>query len=149
MAGALAHSRSMSETANIELARRLIAAYAAGDESELEALVDRAYRDHAPNRIAVGPDGVRESLSWLRSTFADREIEVEDIIAAQDRVVARVRFSATHVGEIEGIAATGRRVETEHVHIWRVAGHRLAEHWMVRDDLTALRQLGARVEVAR
>ena len=139
----------MSETANIELARRLIAVYVVGDAGELETLVDRAYRDHAPNRIAVGPDGVRESLRWLDATFADREVEVEDIVAAQDRVVARVRFSATHVGELEGIAATGRRVETEHVHIWRVAGGRLAEHWMVRDDLTALRQLGARVEPER
>jgi hypothetical protein len=30
----------------------------------------------------------------------------------------------------------------------RVAGHRLAEDWMVRDDLTALRRLGARIEPA-
>jgi predicted ester cyclase len=62
--------------------------------------------------------------------------------------VARVRFAGTHVGELEGIAPTGRRVETQHVHIWRVAGQRLAEHWMVRDDLTALRQLGARLDTA-
>ncbi len=136
----------MSETANIDLARRLLAAVAAGDDSELELLVDRSYRDHAPAGIAVGPDGVRASLRWLCRTFADRDIEVEDIIAAEDRVVARVRFSGTHAGELDGIAATGRRVDTEHVHIWRVAGGRLAEHWMVRDDLTALRQLGARIE---
>jgi predicted ester cyclase len=136
----------MSETANIELAQRLISAYVAADENEVEALVSVSYRDHAPRPIAVGHAGARESLRWLRSTFAERAIDVEDIVAAQDRVVARVRFSATHVGELEGIAATGRRIETEHVHIWRVAGDRLAEHWMVRDDLTVLRQLGARIE---
>jgi predicted ester cyclase len=124
----------MSEAANIELARRLLAAVAAGDESGLETLVDPSYRDHAPARIAVGSDGVRDSLRWLRSTFSDREIDVEDVIAADGRVVARVRFSATHIGDLDGIAATGRRVAAEHVHIWRVAQGRLAEHWMVRDD---------------
>jgi predicted ester cyclase len=37
---------------------------------------------------------------------------------------------------------SGRRVEVDHVHIWRVADGRLAEHWMVRDDLSMLHQLG-------
>lgn len=142
-------TRRMSETENLEVARRLIGAYASDDESDLELLVGSFYRDHAPGGIALGPEALRESLRRLRTTFVDRRLDVEDIIAAQDRVVARVRFSAIHVGEIEGIAATGRRVETEQVHIWRVAGDRLAEHWIVRDDLTALRQIGARIEPAR
>jgi steroid delta-isomerase-like uncharacterized protein len=139
----------MSDTANIELARRLLAAFAAGDDSELETIVARVYRDHARSGVAVGADGLRESLRALCATFAERAIEIEDLIAAGDRVAARVRFSATHAGELAGIAATGRRVETEQVHIWRIAGGRLAEHWAVRDDLTALRQIGARVEPAR
>jgi predicted ester cyclase len=84
----------------------------------------------------------------LHSTFEEVVIDVEDLIVAQDRVVARVRLTATHVGELEGIPATGRRVETEHVHIWRVAGQRLAEHWVVRDDLGTLLQLGARIAPA-
>jgi hypothetical protein len=29
------------------------------------------------------------------------------------------------------------------VHIWRVANGQLAEHWMVRDDVSAMEQLGA------
>jgi SnoaL-like polyketide cyclase len=33
------------------------------------------------------------------------------------------------------------RFSVEHVHIYRVADGRLAEHWVARDDLTMLRQL--------
>jgi predicted ester cyclase len=82
-------------------------------------------------------------MAWLQRTFAERRIVPEDLVASGDRIVARVRFSATQRGELYGVPATGLRVEVEHVHIWRVAQGRLAEHWMVADDLTALRQLGA------
>jgi predicted ester cyclase len=30
----------------------------------------------------------------------------------------------------------------EHIHIYRVIEGKLAEHWVVRDDLAMLRQLG-------
>jgi hypothetical protein len=40
------------------------------------------------------------------------------------------------------IAAPGS-FSAEHIRIYRVADGRLAERWVVRDDLTMLRQLGA------
>jgi predicted ester cyclase len=40
------------------------------------------------------------------------------------------------VGDPHGLPSPGRRVEASHVHIWRVAEGRLAEHWLVQDDLT-------------
>jgi predicted ester cyclase len=121
----------VTENANIELARRLLAAYAAGDESVVDDLIHAAHRDHGALDGASGPDGVRASIGWLRRTFADRRIVPEDIVASGDRIVARVRFSATQRGELDGVPAPGRRLEVEHVHIWRVAQGRLAEHWMV------------------
>lgn len=104
--------------AGVELARRLLAALEAGDERAIGGLVHATYRDHAPAGAAAGP-GVE--LAGLR-------IVPEDFIAEGDRVVARVRVSAIR---------RGRRVEGEQVHIWRVAGGRLAEHWMAGDDLAA------------
>jgi predicted ester cyclase len=85
---------------------------------------------------------VRESMRWVNATFGDRDTEIEDLFATDDRVVARVRFAATQIGELPtGLAPTHRRFETEHIHIWRVADGQLAEHWMLRDDLGSLAQL--------
>lgn len=114
-----------------------------GDMGAIDELVHPDHRDHAPEGGSAGREGVRRSMEWLGATFGDPRNDVEDLIAAGDRVVARVRFSATHIGELEGIPPTGRRFQTEHVHIWRVADGLLAEHWMVRDDLAVVRQLGA------
>ena len=126
-----------------ELARRILAAFEAADEEAVDMLIHPDHVDHAPQDGSTGPDGVRDSLRWVRETFGDRRVVVEDLIATEDRVVARVRFSATQIGELYGHAATGRRFEAEQVHIWRAADGRLAEHWMFRDDLGTLRQLGA------
>ena len=131
----------MSEDANIELARRLLAAFEAGDDSAVDELVHPAHREHAALEVPTGPDGVRAAIRWAQKTFDDRRIEAVDLIASGDRVVARTRVAATPIADLFGISATGQRLDVEHIHIWRVAGGRLVEHWMVRDDLTALRQL--------
>ena len=67
----------------------------------------------------------------------------EDLIATDDRVVARVRFQATPKAAFDGVEPNGQPVDVEHIHIWRVADGKLAEHWMVRDDLAAMRQMAA------
>ena len=125
-----------------ELARRLLAAFETGDDGAVDDLVHPSHVDHAPQDGSTGPDGVRQSLQWVRDTFADRRIDIEDLIASGDRVVARVRFSGTQIGELFDTPPSGRQFETEQVHIWRVADGRLAEHWMFRDDLGVMRQLG-------
>ena len=131
----------MGEDANIELARRLLAAFETGDEAVVDEIVHPAHRDHAAGERRGGPEAVRAAIGWAQVAFSGLRIVPEDIIASGDRVVARVRVSATQTGEVYGITATGRRMEVEQIHIWRVACGQLAEHWMVRDDLGAIRQL--------
>jgi len=41
-----------------------------------------------------------------------------------------------------GHEPTGKSFEVDHIHIYRLEGDRIAEHWGVRDDLGTLRQLG-------
>jgi predicted ester cyclase len=138
----------MSDTSNIELARRILAAFDTGDAGVVDELIHPDHREHAGPEPQPGQDGVRGSIAWLAAMFTGRRTIVEDLVASGDRVVARVRFSATCVGEVDGIEAAGRRFETDHVHIWRVAEGRLAEHWMIRDDLAMMRQLGGLERVA-
>lgn len=138
----VAQSDGMTNNTNIQLARRAIAAFEAADEDAVDELIHPCYRDHAGNNTG-GQEGARQTMRWLRDTFADTTIVPQDLIASDDRVVARVRFSATQIGDLYNVPATGKRLEAEHVHIWRVADGQLAEHWMVRDDVTAMQQLGA------
>ena len=42
---------------------------------------------------------------------------------------------------LDGLEPTGRRIEWEFVHLFRVRDGLIVEHWAVRDDLGLLRQL--------
>ena len=82
-------------------------------------------------------------MRWLHSAFSDIAYDVEDAIAEGDRVALRVTMRGTHTGDFLGRPATGNRFATAHVHVFRVADERIAEHWAVRDDLGLMRQLEA------
>lgn len=79
---------------------------------------------------------------WHRA-FPDLANDIEDLVAADDRVAVRYRFSGTHRGEVLGVPATGRRVETAGMALFRVGDGRLAEGWAVDDVYGLLQQLGA------
>ncbi len=81
-------------------------------------------------------------MHWLRNAFSDLHFEIEEIIAADDKVVARTRMSGRHTGEFMGFQPSGRTFSTEQMHIFRIAHNRLAEHRAVRDDLGMMLQLG-------
>lgn len=129
-----------AEPASLDLARRFLTALEAGDAAAVDELVHPSHRDHDAEG-SRGREGARASIRRAHESFADIEILPEDFVAAGDRVVARVRFSGTQVGELLGHPPTGRRLTAQQIHIWRVASGLLVEHWVVRDEGAVLRQL--------
>lgn len=92
--------------------------------------------------LAPGLEGVKQLFSSLHAAFPDLHIDVEDLIAEGDKVVARVTASGTHQGEFMGIAPTGNRVELSAIDIARIAGGKIVEHWSNSDQLGMMQQLG-------
>ena len=78
-----------------------------------------------------------------RAAFPNLRMEPEDILASGDKVVARVRATGTHEGELIGMPATGRSVDVQLIDIMRFDEDGLvAEHWGVVDVLAMMQQLG-------
>jgi len=130
-------------TADVALAS-LRALQPDGDLDAAEALVAADFHHHdAMPGTPPGRDGYRAVANVLRAGFSDLRFEVEDVIAAGDRVAVRTWFTGTHDGPFMGMPPTGRRVRMQQVHVFRVEDGRIAEMWAVMDQLGALRQLGA------
>ena len=89
-------------------------------------------------------EGTLEFFRLLLVAFPDLRMDVEDLIAHDDKTVARVTVTATHQGEFMGVPPTGNRVEMMLVDIMRFddAG-RVCEHWGVADMLSLMQQIGA------
>jgi predicted ester cyclase len=124
----------MSESErNKELVRRAVEEVFNGGRVES---VDELYStDAAP--------GVKEWIAPFRAAFPDVHMEIIELIAEGDKVVARFRCSGTQKGEWRGTPATGRRFEdVDEVYIFTVRGGRIVDSWGIEDTLTRMRQLG-------
>ena len=108
----------------------------------IDEIASPDFVDHDRGNETHDRDGAKSFASMAHAAFADVSIEVEDIIAGDDRVVARTTISGTHSGEFMGIPATGRRVTFGCIDIMRCVDGRIVEHWGEGDDLGMLQQLG-------
>jgi predicted ester cyclase len=61
--------------------------------------------------------------------FEYLELVSDDVVAEGDLVVHRSTQRLRHVGEVLGVAPTGRIVTVEHIEMWRVTGGLIVEHW--------------------
>ena len=81
-------------------------------------------------------------VSPFQSAFPDFEMEIVDLIAEGEKVVAHFKCSGTHLGEWLGVPATGRRFENvDEIYIFGVRDGRLVSALGVEDNPTRLRQL--------
>jgi steroid delta-isomerase-like uncharacterized protein len=91
----------------------------------------------------VGVDAFKDYVRRVRATFPDWHNRIEELIVADDAVVARLTFTGTHEGELLGVAPTGARVSYAGVAIFRLAAGRIASAWVVGDTQELWRALGA------
>ncbi|MGZ4493558.1 MAG: ester cyclase [Nocardioides sp.] len=100
--------------------------------------------DHGPPQPGLPPgrEGVKAFALAVRAAFPDLTIEISHAIGEGDLVAMHVISSGTMLGEMAGMAPTGKRATWEAVHVERFRDGRVVEHWVVQDQLGMLQQLG-------
>jgi predicted ester cyclase len=86
---------------------------------------------------------VREWFGAFRGSFPDMQMELLDLVAEGDTVVARFACSATHLGDWRGHPPTGRRFKrVDEVYFFTFDADRIAAVWGIEDTLDRFQQLG-------
>jgi steroid delta-isomerase-like uncharacterized protein len=98
---------------------------------------------HAPPNLPSGREGVRATVSLYRGAFPDLTLKSQSLVAEGNTVAAFWRLRGTHKGDLMGVPATGKRVESYGMSLMRFDNGRVAEIWGASDQLGLLRQLGA------
>jgi predicted ester cyclase len=137
---------------NKDVVRAHFAALDRGDANAFAETHDPEGRNHAPAPFDLsdwpmggrpfGPAEARETLWWLRAGSPDLHVEIEDLIAEGDQVVAWIRMTGTMTGQRGPVPASGRPIDIRHAQRFRLRNGRIVEHWAVRDDLRAMIQSG-------
>lgn len=92
---------------------------------------------------ATGPEVVKEDARTYRSAFHIDSLTRDAEIAEGDLVVHHWTFTGTHVGDLGGIAPTGRQVTASGIDILRVENGRITDFWQQWNQLGLMQQLGA------
>ncbi|MBA3376220.1 MAG: ester cyclase [Actinobacteria bacterium] len=113
---------------------------------DFERLVDENMKDHQPDREpGTGRDQFRHAIEGVMDAVPDSTWTTLRLIAEDDLVVCHNTWSGSYGGKVfRGVATPdGQRFCVEHIHVYRLSDGRIAEHWVVRDDLGMLQQIGA------
>ena len=118
--------------------------FSGGNLDAADEIYAADYVGHDPSNPedVRGLQAAKQAAAEYRQAFPDLRVTVEDLIAEGDRVAARLRVRGTHLGELNGIAPTGRRVDCSGIVISRIEEGKIAEDWANFDDLGMMRQLG-------
>jgi predicted ester cyclase len=108
------------------------------DELVATDFVDRS----AQPGVSPTREGFKQSAIALKTAFPDLHYTIDDSIDCGDRIVHRLTARGTMKSDFMGITATGKSATWTEIHIGRVAGGRMVEHWSLVDQLGMLVQLG-------
>ena len=126
-------------------------AFASLNRGDLEAYLGHWDLDAKNFNVAMGREGIRRGIEDVLATFPDWHMEIIELIARGDSVVARFTVSGTHrgVGKLPmnggmlvGVAPTGKHFSVEHIHWMRLRNGKIVEHTATRNDIGMMRQLG-------
>ncbi|KUL42067.1 ester cyclase [Actinoplanes awajinensis] len=135
------------EALTIETYRRFHAAVNSGDLEVIETAIEEVIHPDARFHTAE-PSGLTaiamQKRIWatLLRAFPDLHVTVDDLLCADDKIVARQTVTGTNTGEYRGMPPTGRPVRYSEIFIFRFADGQIVDLWGVVDVLSQLRQLG-------
>ncbi|MEC0229058.1 ester cyclase [Paenibacillus alba] len=89
--------------------------------SEEETTVHRTPANYA--------DHVREMLA----AYGAFKLEIQELLAQEDRVYVRWKQTGTHIGNVDGFAPTGKTIIEIASAVYRLENERIVEYWIQID----------------
>jgi len=128
---------------NKAIARQLTEALDEGDIDRLHELLSPDFVSHFSGMPKpLDREQFIQFNKMVKEAFPDFEFTIQDLIAEGDRVAVRLKARGTHMGEFQGIAATGKQFEISGITIYRMADGKVVEQWVNNDQLGMMQQLG-------
>jgi predicted ester cyclase len=129
-----------------DLVRRYVEAIDANETSDWSILDEYIAEDfvaHNPPIPGVGLDreGMKQAAEIFRVATPGRH-KIGLQVAEGDLVVSQIIGRGVHAGELLGIPATNKNVETEGIAIHRIREGKIVEYWSVTDIARVLQQVG-------
>jgi steroid delta-isomerase-like uncharacterized protein len=131
-------------TANKQRARDYFKAFATQDKAWLEANVAPTYirQDSTLPFEVKGPEGVLQLGDVLLGAFSEVELDIQEVIAENDKVLVHLRFRGVHSGPFGDYPASNKRFDVMVLDFFRMENGMIEEQWPAIDNLGLHQQIG-------
>jgi steroid delta-isomerase-like uncharacterized protein len=127
----------------MDTVQRFYQVYNDHDASLWEQVMTPSYVGHVNGQTIPTREVGKGFVSALLTAFPDIHYSVDDALQAGDRAAVRWSATATHTGNLFGLAPTQKKVSMIGITIFRVENGQIAELWDVWDEAGLMKQLGA------
>lgn len=112
--------------------------------------IDQALALLAPNFVAhlagvsepLDDEGFKQFGMKFYLAFTNGQHAFDEVLVENNKVVTCGMFTATHIGDFQGLPPTGKQIKLSIMHIDRVESGKIVEHWGQGDALGLMQQLG-------
>jgi predicted ester cyclase len=111
------------------------------EPSAADRFVAINYVEHNP-ALPSGLAGRKQYVAKVLAAFSNYHGEIQDLVAEGDKVVARVEWTGTNDGPLDGRPATGNKLVFSTSDFFRIENGKVAEHWDVVNLLARAVALG-------
>ena len=113
-----------------------------GNTEVLKEIVAEGFTNHtAPANFPKDVSGLVAFIATLRKGFPDLHIDIHEQVGESDIVATRKTISGTHLGEIMGKPATGKKCAMNVMDFVRVKDGKYIDHWGRNDVMQVIHGL--------
>jgi steroid delta-isomerase-like uncharacterized protein len=128
---------------NRDVVIKLYETFDRGDFEAVKTMLAENFVAHLVGMSAtLDRDEFTEFGIKFRQAFPDGSHHFDRPICEDDKVVTSGVFTGTHLGDFQGLPATGRSISIAVMHIDRISDGRVVEHWGQGDQAGMMQQLG-------
>jgi predicted ester cyclase len=90
----------------------------------------------------IADEHLLEHIIFFEATFPKYEIFADEMTCESNRITIRARMKGKHEGELNGIPPTFKEVEFPFAVSYTVENGKIADHWLIADQMELMQQLG-------
>ena len=124
------------------VSRDLLEVWNEANFSLIDQIVGEGFVGNYDQATVTGLEAYKQYVTESLATYPDYHITIEDIVADGDLVFLRTTITATHLGPLGEIPATGMPWTEDAIAMYRIADGKIVEAWQLIDMLSVLMQIG-------
>jgi steroid delta-isomerase-like uncharacterized protein len=138
-----------SDTARLEANKEIVGRFSdALNNKEFDLLQDLAAGDFVRHSQATTEMEVKSLDKFIQlqneylKSFPDQKVTIQTMVAEGDYVAVNATCTGTQAGPLPPFPATGNKVKSQYLALFRIQNDKITEMWVEWDNLAILKQLG-------